>query len=229
MKDKTKPKFYYIYPLNNNKLKVFRKYIEENLKKGYIRPSQSSIGYPILFILKKDSKLRLYIHYRQLNIIIKKNCYLLQFINKLKNRLFEVQWFTTLDLPGIYRLIRIKERHEWKTAFRTKFKHFEYLILLFGLTNISTIFQAIINHILKKYIDKIIIIYLDNIFIFNKTLKKHKKYIHFILITLKQTNLYINTHKNTFYNQEIDYLEFKIKLRIIEINNKKIEIIKYWL
>src|SRR6266699_2717072 len=107
--------------------------------------------------------------------------------------------------------------------FKTKFKYFKYLILLFGLTNTSTIFQAIINHILKDFIDKIVVIYLNDIFIFNKTLKKYKEYIYFILTTLEQTKLYINTYKSTFYNQKIDYLRFKIRPKIIEMNNKKIE------
>ena len=84
-----------------------------------------------------------------------------------------------------------------------------------------------INHILKEYINRIVMIYLNNILIFNKTLEKHKKYIYFILMVLKQTNLYINVYKNIFYNQKIDYLRFKIKLRTIEINDKKIETIKY--
>ncbi len=82
---------------------------------------------------------------------------------------------------------------------------------------------------MKEYIDKIVIVYLDNIFIFNKTLEKYKKYIHFILITLEQTNLYINIYKSIFYSQEIDYLGFKIKPRTIEINDKKIETMRYWL
>ncbi len=86
-----------------------------------------------------------------------------------------------------------------------------------------------INHILKEYIDKIVVVYLNDIFIFNKTLKKYKQYIYFVLTTLKQANLYINAHKSTFHNQKIDYLRFKIKLRTIEINNKKIETVRYWL
>ncbi len=86
-----------------------------------------------------------------------------------------------------------------------------------------------INYILKKYIDRIVIIYLNDIFIFNKTLEKYKKYIYFILITLEQINLYINIYKSIFYSQEIDYLGFKIRLRMIEMNNKKIEVVRYWL
>ena len=86
-----------------------------------------------------------------------------------------------------------------------------------------------INHILKKYIDRIIVVYLDDIFIFNKILKEYKEYVHLILIVLKQANLYINAYKSIFYNQEIDYLGFKIRLRTIEINNKKIKAMRYWL
>ncbi len=84
-----------------------------------------------------------------------------------------------------------------------------------------------INYILKEYIDKIVVVYLNDIFIFNKTLEKYKEYIYLILTTLEQANLYINTYKNTFYSQKTDYLRFRIQLRIIEINNKKIETIKY--
>jgi len=101
------------------------------------------------------------------------------------------------------------------------------LILLFGFINILTIFQAIINYILKEYIDKIVVIYLNEIFIFSKILEEYKKYIHLILTVLKQTNLYINVRKSIFYSQEIDYLKFKIRLGTIEMNNKKIEVVRY--
>ncbi len=91
MKDRTEPKFHCIYPFNNNKFEIFRKYIENNLKQEYIRPSQSSIGYPILFIFRKDGKLRFYIDYCQFNIIIKKNYYFLLFIVEFKNKLTKVR------------------------------------------------------------------------------------------------------------------------------------------
>ncbi len=103
------------------------------------------------------------------------------------------------------------------------------MILPFGFINISIIFQVIINHILKDFIDKIVVIYLDDIFIFSKTLEEYKEYIYLILTILKQANLYINTRKSTFYSQEINYLRFKIRLGTIEMNDKKIEIMKYWL
>ncbi len=85
-------------------------------------------------------------------------------------------------------------------VFKTKFEYFKYLILSFGFINILTIFQTIINYILKEYINKIVVVYLDDIFIFNKTLEEYKKYIYFILIVLKQANLYVNIYKNIFYS-----------------------------
>ncbi len=80
---------------------------------------------------------------------------------------------------------------------------------------------------MKEYIDRIVVVYLNDIFIFSKTLKKIKEYIYFILITLEQANLYINAYKSIFYNQEIDYLGFKIRSKTIEMNNKKIEAMRY--
>ena len=84
-----------------------------------------------------------------------------------------------------------------------------------------------INHILKDFIDRIVIVYLDDIFIFNKILKEYKGYIYFILIVLEQINLYVNIYKSIFYSQKIDYLGFKIRLKTIEINNKKIKVVRY--
>src|SRR6266566_5435866 len=106
------------------------------------------------------------------------------------------RYIVSLVMHSRYNFIRIKEEYKWKIVFKTKFKHFEYLILLFGLINISIIFQIIINYILKEYINKIVVIYLNNIFIFNKTLEEHKKHIYFILTILKQTKLYINICKS---------------------------------
>ncbi len=112
MKDRIESKFHCIYFFNNDKFEILWEYIEKNLKKGYIRPLQLLIRYSILFILKKNGKLRFYIDYRQFNIIIKKNCYLLLFIIEFKDKLIGVRWFITLNLLKIYNLFRIKEGYK---------------------------------------------------------------------------------------------------------------------
>ncbi|KAF2182430.1 DNA/RNA polymerase, partial [Zopfia rhizophila CBS 207.26] len=130
--------------------------------------SQSKIALPILFILKKNRKLRLCINYRYLNKAIIKNCYLILLILELIDK-----------LRGI-------------TAFKIKYKLFKYLVILIELTNVLVIFQAIINHVLKEYLDVFIIAYFNNVLIYmNRTLKEYIKYTKKVLKKLKEYKLYI--------------------------------------
>ena len=117
-----------------------KEYIEDMIRKGYIRESKSSVGYPVMFVPKKNGKLRLCVDFRMLNAITVKDRTPLPLISELKDRLFGMKYFTALDLKGAYNLIRIKEGHEWKTAFRTKYGLFEYLVMPFRLTNAPTAF-----------------------------------------------------------------------------------------
>ena len=114
--------------------------MQNKLNKGYIRRSKFSAGYLIIFIPKKNGKLRLVVNYRQLNKIIIKDRTLLLLIIKMKDRLQKANWFTALDLKDGYHYIKIKSGYEWKTAFRTKYGLFEYLIMPFGLTNVPVTF-----------------------------------------------------------------------------------------
>ena len=121
-------------------MQALREYIDLNLERGYIRPSTLSAGYPILFVLKKNGKLRLYIDYRQLNDIMIKNRYPLPRINELQDKLRKAKYFTKLDLKEGYYLVRIKEGEEWKIAFRTRLRLYEYIVMPFGLTNAPATF-----------------------------------------------------------------------------------------
>ena len=129
-------------------LKALDDYIEDALAKGWIRKSQSPAGTPILFVLKKSGKLCLCIDYRGLNAITIKNRYPLPLISELLDCLSGSVVFSKIDLRNAYHRIRIREGDEWKTAFRTRYGHFKYQVLPFGLTNTPATFQAYINHAL---------------------------------------------------------------------------------
>jgi hypothetical protein len=129
------PPFGPIYQLSETELKALKEYIDENLKKGFIRPSTSPAGCPVLFVPKKDGKLRLCMDYRALNNITIKDRYALPLISELHDRFREAKIFTKLDLRGAYNLIRIAKGEEWKTAFRTRYGLFEQLVMPYGLTN----------------------------------------------------------------------------------------------
>ena len=124
-----------------------------------------------MFIPKKNGKLRLIIDYRQLNEIIIKDRTPLPLIIKIKNRLQKTNWFTALNLKNRYHHVRIKLGYEWKTAFRTKYGLFEYLVIPFGLTNAPAIFQRMVNNIFREYFDVFIIYYLNDILIYSEIKK----------------------------------------------------------
>ena len=142
--------------------------MKERLAKRHITPSTSPADYPVMFVLKKGNELRFCVDYRQLNKITIKNRYALPLISELQSRFHRAKWFTKLDVRDAYALIRIKEGEEWKTAFRTRYGHYEYTVMPFGLTNAPATFQALINDILRQYLDDFVVAFLDDIMIYTK-------------------------------------------------------------
>ncbi len=147
-------------------LETLKAYIENNLTNGFIKPSQSPAGSSLLFDKKPDGRLRVYLDYRGLNNLTIKNWYPLPLVRKSLDQQDWAQYFTQLDLTNPYHWMRIKEGNKWKTTFRTRYNHFKYQIILFGLTNALAMFQDNINKILAEKFDVFVIVYLDNILIY---------------------------------------------------------------
>jgi hypothetical protein len=145
LKEGTAPSFGPLYSLSRTELEALRRWLDENIAKGFIRASSSPAGSPILFVKKKDGSLRLCVDYRDLNDKTIKNRYPLPLIQETLMQLSRAQWYTKLDIRGAYNLIRMAEGEEWKTAFRTRYGLFETLVMPFGLTNAPATFQAYIN------------------------------------------------------------------------------------
>ena len=197
---------------------MLREYLEENLTKGSIRESCSSAGYPILFVLKKNGKLCLCINYQQLNSITIKNCYLLPRIDATMDKINGATHFTKLDLQGAYSLVRMKEGEEWKTAFRTRYGLYEYLVMLMGLTNAPASFQALINNTLRSYLNNFCVAYLDNILIYSKNQEDYNKHIKLILDQLQKHHLCIDLEKLEFDKDEIEFLGYIIRIHSIKMD-----------
>jgi hypothetical protein len=137
-----------IYSLSSTELEALRKWLDENLSKGFICASSSPASAPILFIKKGDSSLCLCVDYRCLNEGTIKNCYPLPLLYKILLRLWKAKYFTKLDIHGAYNLVRMAEGEEWKTVFRTGYGLFESLVMHFGVTNTPASFQHFINDVL---------------------------------------------------------------------------------
>ena len=163
------PSFDPLYNLFNTELAALRTYLDDILAKGWIQHSTSLAGFLILFVLKKNNGLRLYVDYRELNKVTIKNRHPLSLISETLDRLNEVKRFTKLNLKDAYHRIRIRKGDEWKTAFRTRYDHFEYLIMSFDLINASTTFQTYINKSLTSLINNFCVVYLNDILIYSSS------------------------------------------------------------
>jgi transposase InsO family protein len=222
------PTFERIYQLSEKELKVLREYITENLKKGFIRRSESPAGYPIMFVPKKDGKLRPCIDFRKLNEITIKNRYPLPNISELQDRLAGARYFTALDLRGAYNLIRMKEGEEWKTAFRTRYGLYEYLVMPFGLTNAPATCQELVNNVLRTHLDQTVVAYLDDILVYSKTLEEHITHVTEVLECLKKADLQLKPEKCEWHKEEVEFLGYIVGRHGVKMSPTKIEVVKSW-
>ena len=194
--DGQQPPYGPIYSLGPVELETLKAYIETNLANGFIKPSKSPAGAPILFDRKSDGSLRLCVDYRGLNNLTIKNRYPLPLIGESLDRLGRAKRFTQLDLTSAYHRMRIREGDEWKTAFRTRYGHFEYQVMPFGLTNAPASFQGYINKILAEKLDIFVIVYLDDILIYtDDDGDGHVTAVRWVLEQLRKFSLYANLKK----------------------------------
>ncbi|CAN6566578.1 unnamed protein product [Malus baccata var. baccata] len=192
-------------------LEELRKQLNELLDAGYIQPSKSPYGAPVLFQRKKDGSLRLCIDYRALNKITIKNKYPLPLIADLFDQLGEARYFTKLDLRSGYYQVRIAPGDESKTAMVTRYGSFEYKVMPFGLTNAPATFCTLMNKVFHPYLDKFVVVYIDDIVIYSKTLEEHVKHLRIVFKTLREHELYVKKEKCSFATKEVEFLGHKIK------------------
>jgi len=217
-----------MYNLSENELMVLREYLQKYLARGWIRPSRSPAGAPIVFAKKKDGSLRLCVDYRALNNITIKNRYPLPLIQESLERLGNARIYTRLDVREAYHRLRIREGDEWKTAFRTRYGHFEYLVVPFGLTNAPAAFQAYINRALSDLVDRICVVYLDDILIYSRTTEDHIEHVKAVLDRLREYKLFVNLDKCEFHTQRTEYLGYIVTPDGLSIDNSRVATIQEW-
>ena len=170
-----------MYSLSHSELETLRSFIEEHVNLGFIRPSKSPHGAPILFVKKKDGSLRLCVDYHGLNRISKKDRYPLPLLTDLLDAPKKARVFTKIDLRHAYHLVRIADGEEWKTTFRTHYGSFEWLVMPFGLMNAPAAFQRFMNDIFSDLLDVCVIVYLDDILIYSEDMTQHKAHVKEVL------------------------------------------------
>ena len=204
-------------------------YIKANLASGFIRPSKSPAGAPILFVRKKDDSLSLCINYKELNNLTIKNRYPLLLIGELLDCLGRAKHFTQLDLTNAYHQMRIRKGDKWKTAFQTWYGHFEYQVMYFGLCNALASFQGYVNKILAEKLDVFVIVYLDDILIYTKDAGQgHIEAVRWVLGELRKHGLFANLKKCRFHQQEVRFLGYVVSSQRIRMEEERIDAVKAW-
>ncbi|KAJ9545394.1 hypothetical protein OSB04_025101 [Centaurea solstitialis] len=165
------------YRLAPSELKEMLAQLQELLDKGFIRPSTSPWGAPVLFVKKKDGTMRMCIDYRELNKVTVKNKYPLPRIDDLFDQLQGAKFFSKIDLRSGYHQLKVREEDIPKTAFRTRYGHYEFLVMSFGLTNAPAAFMDLMNRVCKPYLDKFVIVFIDDILIYSKTAEEHGEHL----------------------------------------------------
>ncbi|KAL0288436.1 UNVERIFIED_CONTAM: Retrovirus-related Pol polyprotein from transposon.6 [Sesamum calycinum] len=183
-----------------------KKQIEELLEKGFIRPSTSPWGAPVLFVKKKDGSMRLCVDYCQLNSVIVKNKYSLPRIDDLLDQLKGATIFSKIDLRSGYWQLRIAEKDIPKTAFRTRYGHYKFLVMPFELINAPTAFMALINRTFHEYLDQFVIISIDDILVYSRSMEEHEQHLRIVLQVLKEKELYAKLSKCEFWIYQVVFL-----------------------
>eukprot|EP00253_Pinus_taeda_P011376 PITA_11376 len=202
--------------------------LQELLDKEYIRPSVSPWRAPVLFVKKKDGTLWMCIDYIQLNKLTIKNKYPLPRIDELFDQVKGATVFSKIDLRSGYHQIRIKDEDIAKTAFRTRYGHYEFVVLPFGLTNAPATFMCLMNNIFHPYLDRFVLIFIDDILIYSRTIEEHYEHLRVVLQTLREQQLYAKFGKCDFFKEEIQYLGHVIIKDGIAVDPEKIKAIMEW-
>ena len=191
------------YHMSADELAEMKKQIEGFMEKGHIRPSTSPYGAPVLFSRKKDGGLRFCIDYRALNKNTIKNRYPLPRVEELMDQLRGAGIFSKIDLKSGYHQIRVVPEDIYKTAFRTRYGHYEFTVMPFGLCNAPATFMGLMNNILHPYLDKFVVVFLDDILVYSKNVEEHVEHLRKVLQVLRQHKLYAKESKCEFFKHQL--------------------------
>jgi hypothetical protein len=185
-------------------------------------------GAPFLFVKKKYRTLRLCIDFRQLNNVTIKNKYPLPRIDDLFDQFKDAKIFSKIDLGSGYHQVRIKDEDIKKTTLRTRYGHYKFTVVPFGLSNAPIVLMCLMNGVFREYLDKFIIVFLDDILVYSKSKEENEKHLRMVLQVLRENQLYAKLRKCSFYQKQIHYLGHIITKDGIAVDPEKIEAIREW-
>ena len=216
------------YRMAPAELAELKKQLEDLLENGFIRSSSSPWGAPVLFVKKKDGSMRLCIDYRGINNITIKDKYPLARIDELLDQLKGTSWFLKIDLASGYHQIPIAKSDIMKTAFQTRYGQYEFVVMPFGLTNAPAAFMRLMNELFHDYLDKFVIIFIDNILVYSRSKEEHKEHLRLVIERLLNQKLFAKFSKCSFRKREIGFLGHIVSGEGVAADPEKVQAIREW-
>jgi len=209
--------------MSASELGELKNQLEELLEKQFIRPSVSPWGALVLLVKKKDGSMRLCVDYRQLNKVTIKNRYPLPRIDDLMDQLVGAEVFSKIDLRSGYHQIRVKAEDISKTAFRTRYGHYEYFVMPFGISNAPGVLMEYMNRIFHPFLDRFVVVFIDDILVYSKSEEEHAEHLRIVLRVLKENQLCAKLSKCEFWLREVSFLGHVISKGDIVVDPSKVD------
>jgi hypothetical protein len=216
------------YRMRVNELEELKKQIKELQEKDFIRPSSSPWRAPVIFVDKKDGSQRMCIDYRSLNEVTIKNKYPLPRIDDLFDQLRDACVFSKIDFCSGYHQLKIRATDIPKTAFTTRYGLYEYTVMSFGLTNAPAYFMYLMNKVFMEYLDKFVVVFIDDILVYSKTKEEHTQHLRMILQKLREHRLYAKRSKWEFLLKEVTFLGHVVSNGGISVDPSKVKDMLNW-
>jgi len=209
-------------------LRELKEQLQELLDRGFLRPSVSPWGAPVLFVKKKDGSMRMCIDYRELNRVTIKNKYPLPRIDDLFDQLKGASVFLKIDLLFGYHQLRVREEDIPKTAIRTRYGHYEFLVMPFGLTNAPSVFMDLMNRVFHEYLDSFVVVFIDDILIYLADYAKHEGHLKMVMEKLCDERLFAKFKKCEFWLEEVSFLGHVVNKDGLAVDPAKVQAVVEW-
>nr|GEX33898.1 putative reverse transcriptase domain-containing protein [Tanacetum cinerariifolium] len=216
------------YQLAPSKMKELAKQLQELSDKGFIQPSSSPWGALVLFVKKKDGSFRMCINYCELNKLTIKNRYPLLRIDELFDQLRGSSVYSKIDLRSGYHQLRVREKDILITPFRTRYGHYEFQVIPFGVTNAPAVFMDLMNRVCKSFLEKFLIVFINDVLIYSKNKEEHEEHLRIVLELLQNEKLCAKFLKSKFLLDYVKFLGHVINSQGVHVDPTKLEAIKSW-